>query len=124
MALCAAMVCLLCGCARRQPDTKALTQKLIGHFEAQGFACALSEPLGDGRDVPIADAAAWRVLTLDGQEDVLVYFDESNRADYLSARVDGERYGGVVTRYGLRFVLWYPGSDAGVIRALESIQND
>lgn len=46
-----------------------------------------------GRDVPIAGPEAWDSLMLDGREEVLVYFDESNRADYLSGRVDTERYG-------------------------------
>ena len=60
---------------------------------------------------------------LDGLEEVLVYFDESNRADYLSGRVDAERYG-LATRFGLRFVLVYGGEDEGVREALENIPNE
>lgn len=60
---------------------------------------------------------------LDGREEVLVYFDESNRADYLSGRVDTERYG-LATRFGLRFVLVYGGADEGVREALETIPNE
>ena len=52
-------------------------------------------------------------------EEVLVYFDESNRADYLSEPID-ETYGHVA-RFGLRFVVVYPGMDEGVIEALESM---
>ena len=119
--LLAACLALVCACAANPPREK-LYQKLLGYFEGLGYACEVS-PLLDGRDVPIAGPEAWDSLLLEGREEVLVYFDESNRADYLSGRVDAERYG-LATRFGLRFVLVYGGADEGVREALESIPNE
>lgn len=118
--LLAACLTLLCACASN-PPREALYGKLLDYFEGLGYACELS-PLEGGREVPIYEAAAWDRLLLDVQEEVLVYFDESNRADYLSGRVDESRYG-LCTRFGLRFVLLYGGADEGVRRALEAIEN-
>ena len=109
----------LCSC-KENPTGDELFARLIGHFSARGFSCRL-ERAEDGRDVPIYNASVWYSLKLDGEE-VLVYFDESNRADYLSAPIDREKYG-FVTRYGLRFVLVYPGSDQRVLDALNAIEN-
>ena len=112
---------LVCACAANPPHEE-LYQKLLNYFESLGYSCELT-PLADGRDVPIAGPDAWDSLLLDGREEVLVYFDESNRADYLSSRVDAERYG-LATRFGLRFVLVYGGTDEGVREALEDIPNE
>lgn len=111
---------LLCGC-KQNPSQEQLFSKLIGYFESRGYACALA-PLADTQpeaDVAIYNAIVWYRLTVGG-EDVLVYFDESNRADYLCSQIDEDKYG-YVTRFGLRFVLTYPGNDSGVLKALESI---
>lgn len=120
--LLAACLALISACAAN-PPREELYQKLLGYFEGLGYACELS-PLSDGgRDVPIAGPDAWDSLLLDGREEVLVYFDESNRADYLSGRVEAESYG-LATRFGLRFVLVYGGEDEGVREALENIPNE
>ena len=116
-------VTVLTGC-KQNPTHAELHQKLIAYFEGCGYTCRLS-PLKDvqpDRDVPVYDATVWQLLTLDGEE-VLLYFDESNRADYHLSRVDTDVYGHAA-RFGLRFLLVYPGEDADVIRALESIPND
>ena len=57
---------------------------------------------------------------LDGKETVLVYFDESNRADYLSGLIDKDEYGRVA-HFGLRFVLVYDGSDPDVLDVLDAM---
>ena len=119
--LLAACLALISACAAN-PPREELYQKLLGYFEGLGYACELSPLADSGRDVPIAGPDAWDSLLLDGREEVLVYFDESNRADYLSGRVDESRYG-LCTRFGLRFVLLYGGADEGVRRALEAIEN-
>ena len=119
--LLAACLMLVCACAANPPHEE-LYQKLLNYFESLGYSCELT-PLADGRDVPIAGPDAWDSLLLDGREEVLVYFDESNRADYLSSRVDAEQYG-LATRFGLRFVLVYGGTDEGVRAALEDIPNE
>ena len=119
--LLAACLALISACAAN-PPREELYQKLLGYFEGLGYVCELSPLADSGRDVPIAGPDAWDSLLLDGREEVLVYFDESNRADYLSGRVDESRYG-LCTRFGLRFVLLYGGADEGVRRALEAIEN-
>lgn len=120
--LLAACLGLVCACAAN-PPREELYQKLLDYFENLGYACELSPLADSGRDVPIAGPEAWDSLVLDGREEVLVYFDESNRADYLSGRVNTERYG-LATRFGLRFVLVYGGADEGVREALEAIPNE
>lgn len=109
----------LCAC-KENPTGEELFAKLIDHFASRGFTCSL-EPAQDGHDVPIYNASVWYSLKLNGEE-VLVYFDESNRADYLSAPIDREKYG-YVTRFGLRFVLVYAGEDQTVLDALNAIEN-
>ena len=74
------------------------------------------------RAVPIYRSSAWQSLLLDGEE-VLVYFDDSNRADYLSTFVE-EAVFGPAWRFGLRFVLVYDGSDTAVLNALNAIENE
>ena len=116
----AAMLVLLCAC-HENPSQEQLYSKLFAHFESYGFTCQL-QPVEAERDVPIYKASAWQKLMLDGEE-VLVYFDDSNRADYLSEPIDENVYG-QVTRFGLRFVLVYPGNDARVLEAFEAISNE
>ena len=113
-------VLLLCAC-RQNPSEKKLFSKLIAHFEQRGYSCELErlEDTEPQRDVPIYKASAWHKLMLSGEE-VLVYFDESNRADYLSAPIDESVYGHKA-RFGLRFVLIYPGEDEGILEALETM---
>lgn len=116
--LCTAL--MLCAC-KQNPSEEQLYAKLLACFEQSGYTCTLS-PLAE-REVPIYNASAWKSLLLDGTQEVLVYFDESNRADYLSALIPAEAWG-CVTRFGLRFVLVYEGTDADVLSALSRIQND
>ena len=116
--LLAALCCLVCACGENPPQEQ-LYAKLFAHFEERGFACSLS-PVPEGQTVPIYKASAWQVLTLNGEE-VLLYFDDSNRADYLSDPIDRETFG-YVTRFGLRFILTYDGADEAVLSALEAIE--
>lgn len=114
----AALCCLLCACGENPPQEQ-LYAKLFDHFEKRGFTCSLS-PVPEGQAVPIYKASAWQVLDLNGEE-VLLYFDDSNRADYLSYSIDRETFG-YVTRFGLRFILTYDGADKAVLEALEAIE--
>ena len=109
----------LCSC-KENPSGEDLFEKLVAHFAGRGFTCAL-EPVETGRAGPIYTASASRSLKRNGRE-VLVYFDESNRADYLSGFVDEERYGRV-ERFGLRFVLVYAGEDPAVHEALDAMDS-
>ena len=119
-AACVLLAAVLSGCASN-PSEEELFAKLIGHFTQRGYTCELT-PLAEEdphRDVPIYNASVWHRLMVDGEE-VLVYFDESNRADYLSAPIDEGLYG-QVERFGLRFVVVYQGDDAGVLNALAAM---
>jgi len=118
-----ALALLTLGSCKQNPSEEKLFSKLIGRFESAGYECALSklEESDPERDVPIYNASVWHRLMADGEE-ILVYFDESNRADYLSGLIDEEKYG-YVTRFGLRFVLVYQGDDADVLKVLESLQD-
>lgn len=112
---------LLCGC-KQNPSQEQLYAKLLSHFEERGYTCALT-PLADAdpqAKVPIYNATVWQRLMLDGKETVLVYFDESNRADYLSGLIDKDEYGRVA-HFGLRFVLVYDGSDPDVLDVLDAL---
>ena len=115
-------VILLAVCAcHANPSQEQLCGKLFAHFEQYGFECKLI-PLAPERDAPIYKAAAWQSLLLNGEE-VLLYFDDSNRADYLTTFVD-ETVFGPAWRFGLRFVLVYDGRDAKVLEALNAIENE
>lgn len=118
-----ALLCLLLTGCRQNPSEEALFSPMIRYFEARGFTCEL-ERLEDAqpeREVPIYNASVWHRLLLSGEE-LLVYFDESNRADYLSEPID-ESVWGTVARFGLRFVLVYPGENPDVTEALLEIEN-
>lgn len=118
--LLAVMMIVLCGC-HQNPPQEQLYSKLFSHFANYGFACKL-QPIELQRKVPIYKASAWQSLWLDGEE-VLVYFDDSNRADYLSTFVDESVYGPAWC-FGLRFVLVYNGENAKVLEALNAIVNE
>jgi len=107
---------VLCAC-RQNPSEEQLFSKLINHFEQRGYTCTLLD--APKCDVPLYKPEVWRELKVGGEE-VLVYFDESNRADYLSEPIDESVYGHV-SRYGLRFVVVYQGQDEGVIKALDEM---
>ena len=113
------LVCflLLCSCAQN-PTQEKLYAKLLGRFTDAGYTVSMT-PVAEGQPVGIADASRWQQLMV-GEETILVYFDESNRADYLKTFVDAEQFG-LVTRFGQRFVLTYAGSDEALIGLLQDM---
>ena len=117
------LVCVLltvCAC-HENPSQDQLYRKLFAHFENHGFTCEM-RPVETERSVPIYRSTAWQSLILNGEE-MLVYFDDSNRADYLSTFVDEEMFG-PAWRFGLRFVLVYGGDQPDVLAALNAIENE
>lgn len=110
----------MCAC-HENPSQEQLYSKLLAHFENRGLVCEL-QPLEQEREVPIYKASAWKKMLLN-EEEVLVYFDDSNRADYLSSFVDEDVFGSV-WRFGLRFVMVYNGTDPDVLDALNAIENE
>lgn len=115
--LLAALCLLLCACGAERSEEE-LYSKLLARFTEAGYTPVLSQ-LNSEQEVPFAGASYWRQIGL-GQETVLAYFDESNRADYLKAFADAERFGTVV-RFGQRFVLAYRGNDAALIAFLQAL---
>ena len=113
------LVCclLLCSCAQN-PSQEKLYAKLLGRFTEAGYTVSLT-PVPDGQPVGIADASRWQQMTV-GEETILVYFDESNRADYLKTFVNTEQFG-LVTRFGQRFVLAYAGKNEALIELLQDM---
>lgn len=118
MLLILALAAALCGCAQKQSDDQ-LYHKLLTVFSEAGYAAALEE-LPPETSVPIYDASVWKALKA-GEETVLVYFDESNRADYLLTMLDQEK-AGYATHFGQRFVLCYTGENAELKAFLETIE--
>ena len=114
-----ALLCMLLCAYKENPAQEELFAKLLNHFEQRGYSCTLIPLTDSDRDVPIYKASVWQSLMLNGEE-VLVYFDESNRADYLSEPIDESVYGHKA-RMGLRFVLVYPGEDAGIVQAMQEL---
>ena len=116
------LLCLgLSGC-KQNPSEQALFAKLFTRFQDHGFECSLArlEDIDPEREVPIYHASVWYSLGLNGEE-VLVYFDESNRADYLSAQIDEEDWG-TVARFGLRFILVYGGDSPEILSVLQEMK--
>ena len=112
--MCAALV--LGGC-KQNPTQEQLYARMNAYFQDAGFQYAC-EPLEE-RPVPIYHSSAWQSLKLDGEE-VMVYFDESNRADYLAAGIDASAFT-FVGRFGLRFVLVYEGVNQRVLDVLNAM---
>lgn len=110
----------LCACARNLSQDE-LYGKLFAYLAESGYPCELVENI-EMPDPAIYDASVWRAISAGG-ETVYVYFDESNRADYLLSLIVQEQYG-FATRYGLRFVLNYRGTDEGLLAALGDMNND
>lgn len=111
---------LLCSCAKN-PTQEQLYAKLIGRFAQAGCPVTLAA-VPEGHAVGIADASCWIQLCFadEAETPVMVYFDESNRADYLKTFVDPEAFG-LVTRFGQRFVLTYSGSNDAVTALLKAM---
>lgn len=107
------------GCAHSTPDRE---NKLLVCFEGLGYSCEIRPMEAGEREVPIYDASVWQLLTLDGSYELLVYFDESNRADYHLRRLDRALWPHAA-RLGLRYLVVYQGADPGVAAALEKLQN-
>lgn len=111
------LLAALSGC-KENPPAEKLNARLMGYFADCGFQCSI-EPLETEREVPIYNSSVWQRLLLDGEE-VLLYFDESNRADYLTQGISPDAYS-FAGHFGLRFVLVYEGENPQVLKALEEM---
>ena len=116
-ALLLGMIFSFSGC-KQNPSEQQLYARVTEYFETLGYACSFSA-VEENTEVPIYLSSSWKTLKLDDEE-VLVYFDESNRADYLASGIDAETYS-FVGRFGLRFVLVYRGANPSVLQALQAM---
>lgn len=107
----------LTGCFRATALRDPYAQ-IVEVFSGAGYAATLEDAR---EDVPVGiyNASVWKALRL-GDETVMVYFDESNRAEYLANLIDESPFD-VVTSYGQRYVLTYSGSDEALISFLEEL---
>ena len=119
LCLLAAVLGMLCSC-KVNPSEEQLFEKLLSYFHQQGHAVSVQKLEEGMRTVPIYNSSVWYSMLVDGEEEVLVYFDESNRADYLADGIDLTQYS-CVTRFGLRFVLVYSGENGKLLQTLEAI---
>ena len=125
-ALALAALCALLGtlgaCAAK--STAHYLDELAQVIKAHGYACTW-EPLADtGREdaVPIFEQSSWYLFHV-GQEEVLVYFDSSNRAKQLAQQfISKDEYPHVAT-YGLRYILVYNGQEEGVLNLLAELDS-
>jgi len=106
-------------------DDQAYFQPLTDFLSSRGYTYKL-EPLADqagSKDVPIYNETVWYSLCIGtDEEELLVYFDSSNRAKHLAdqfCRGDETRK---VVYVGLRFILCYSGTDEGIIRLMDEWQ--
>ena len=113
----AGLTLFLSGCAKTPTDEQRY-RKLIALFTDAGYSCALSDPPPD-TPVGIYNASVWKTLKI-GEETVMVYFDESNRADYLITLVD-PAVCDLAVDWGQRFILTYNGDDETLIAFLQAL---
>ena len=103
---------------KKSQSPEQLSQKLRDRFQSAGYVCELS-PADENTDVPIYRASVWQILRIK-DESILLYFDESNRADYLCTLIDAQT-DGYVTHFGQRYVLCYAGTDERLLAFLETL---
>lgn len=108
---------ILGACSAKNDETRVYG-KLLAVFEEAGYPAALEGVEADAA-VPIYNASVWKRLKA-GEESALVYFDESNRADYLLTMIDQTPYT-VCTHYGQRFILLYQGTNPDFTAFLEKL---
>ena len=116
-----ALVFTLAGCRKQtvEEQFKTLTDALTESGYAYTLAPLAEE--GRGEPVPIYDETVWYLVTL-GEEELLVYFDSSNRAEHLARQFCGGVTDARVTAFGLRYIILYRGADEGVHALLDGLE--
>ena len=109
---------LLTGCFRATALKEPYAQ-IMQAFENGGFSVFLSE-VSDGTPVAIGENSRWKALNTESGDEVLVYFDDSNRAEYLAGMVEPGPYGQIFW-YGQRYILTYSGSSQALLEFLHSL---
>ena len=116
-----ALLAALTSCQKR--EEQAYFQPLTDFLTSRGYEHTL-EPLADqagSKNVPIYDESVWYSLQI-GTEDVLVYFDSSNRAKHLADQFCRDDESRKVIYVGLRFILCYSGVDERILQLMDEWQ--
>ena len=111
----------LSACAPQEP--KNHFQQLFDFMQAEGRAYtweALADK-GEKTPVPIYNETVWHRLTL-GEEELLVYFDASNRAKQLAEQFCGDPAYGCVIHVGLWYIICYQGEDEEILQMMDRLQ--
>lgn len=119
-AVLAGMLLALSGCQEAsQLDKLSALEKWI---TGQGYECIYDPSLraAEGTPVPIGDASLWIPFQVQGEE-LLVYFDTSNRAKQLARQFAAHEAYGTSAAFGLRFIVNYRGTDPNIFALLESM---
>ncbi len=118
--LLAAALCL-CACHQETPNEQF---KLLTDTLAEKGHTATVTPLSDtGRSeaVPIYNETVWYSVMLEGGQELLVYFDTSNRAKQLAEQFCKEPEDGKVAALGLRYILLYRGEDEAMNALMDEL---
>ena len=108
---------LLTGC--HATALKEPYRQIMQAFEAGGFPVSLAEVSAE-TPVAIGETARWKALRTEEGEEVLVYFDDSNRAEFLAGMIEPGAYGSIFW-YGQRYILTYAGSSEPLLDFLKTL---
>ena len=88
-------------------------------IEGQGYPCTYDPAVSAPKDTPVAigDPSLWIPFQVGGEE-LLVYFDTSNRAKQLAQQFCSDPAYGTTSYFGLRFIVNYRGTDPGILTLL------
>ena len=111
----------LTSCAPQEP--KNHFQQLFDFLQAEGrtYTWEALADKGENIPVPIYDETVWYRLTL-GEEELLVYFDASNRAKQLAAQFCTDPAYGHVIHVGLWYIICYSGEDEAILEMMDRLQ--
>lgn len=118
--LLAGMLWVLSGCQEASQLDKL--SALAEWITEQGYTCRYDPSLraAEGTSVPIGDPSLWIPFQVEGEE-LLVYFDTSNRAKQLARQFASDEIYGTSAAFGLRFIVNYRGADPVVLALLEDM---
>lgn len=117
------MLPLLLSACQKQ-ETSAYFEPLFDFVTQHGYAYTFAPLSQQGKnvEVPIYNETVWYSLKL-GEEELLVYFDDSNRAKQLSAQFCESTENQKVIYVGMRFIICYRGTDEGIKAMMDAWQD-
>ena len=118
MAIVLLLMLLLMLVSCQKQDEQIFFQPLFDFLESRGYTYTCEPLAAQGRNVsvPIYDESVWHSL-MANDEELLVYFDSSNRANYLAEQFCGEEEN--VICVGLRFIVCYRGENAEILQMMK-----